>query len=87
MKTIQSTLDLPLDTCKDVALKIISLLPAEEFCDIAEEIQLQARKRSFEALEQMRLSAQRGGLRKQDFTEALKVVRARKQKSKAARRS
>jgi hypothetical protein len=73
-----NTLELPVATFKDVALKIINGLPPNEFCEVAEEIQQLARKRSFEALERMRLSARRGGLGKRDFVGALRSVRAAK---------
>jgi len=65
-------------TCKEVALKIINCLPPNEFCEVAEEIQQLARRRSFEALERMRLAAHQGGLRKRDFEGALRIVRAQK---------
>ena len=85
MRSADTTLRLPLSTCKDVALKIIDNLPPDEFCDVAEHIQIIARRRSFEALEQMRLSARRGGLRKRDFEQALKDVRAGKRQKQTAR--
>jgi hypothetical protein len=87
MKSSTATLALPVSTCKDVVLKIIDNLPPDEFCDIAEEVQSLARKRSFEALEQMRVNARRGGLRKQDFEEAIKEVRAQKRQKRNDRRS
>ena len=73
-----NTLELPVTTCKEVALKIINGLPPDEFCEVAEEIQQLARRRSFEALERMRLAAHRGGLRRRDFEGALRSIRAAK---------
>ena len=73
-----NTLELPVATFKDVALQIINGLPSAEFCEVAEEVQLLARRRSFDALERMRLAARRGGLRRRDFEGALRSVRASK---------
>lgn len=87
MRTTNPTLQLPLSTCKDVALKIIDNLPPDEFCAVAERIQIIARQHSFDALEQMRLSARRGRLRKRDFDQAIKEVRGAKRKKRTARRS
>ena len=73
-----NTLELPVATFKDVALQIINGLPPDEFCEVAEEIQLLGRRRSFEALERMRMAARRGGLRRSDCESALRSVRASK---------
>ena len=73
-----NTLELPVAAFKDVVLKIINGLPPNEFCEVAEEIQQLARRRSFDALERMRLAARRGGLRRRDFESSLRSVRASK---------
>jgi hypothetical protein len=73
-----NTLELPVAAFKNVALQIINGLPPDEFCEVAEEIQLLGRRKSLEALERMRMAARRGGLRRRDFESALRSVRASK---------
>ncbi|MBN2037250.1 MAG: hypothetical protein JW768_10955 [Chitinispirillaceae bacterium] len=74
----QDILGKPTAAYKNAALTIINNLPPNEFCEVAEEVQQLARRKSFEALERMRLAARRGGLRKKDFEIALRSVRASK---------
>ena len=81
------TVELPLSTCRDVALQIIDSLPADEFCSLAEEIKRRARLRAFDALETMRLAAKRANFKKKDFTDALKEVRAHRKKTHAHSRA
>jgi hypothetical protein len=80
-----NTLELPVAACKEVALKIISGLPPAEFCEVAEEMQRLARRKSFEALDRMRLTARRSGLRRRDFEKALGSVRAAKRQKRDRR--
>jgi len=69
---------MPAEACREMALTLIDNLPRDEFIKITDDIKMRARQRAFNALDQMRLAAKRGGLRRRDFDQALEKVRATK---------
>ena len=77
-----STVTMSAEACREMALTLIDNLPRDEFIKITDDIKMRARRRAFSALEQMRLAAKRSGLKRRDFEQALKEVRAEKRKKR-----
>ena len=75
---------LPVTASREVALAIIDQLPAREFSIVVEDIRARSRDRALASLRRLRGAVRKSGLKKRDFQQALKEVRA--EKNKAARR-
>jgi hypothetical protein len=73
-------LELPVKPTPDMALAIIDQLDEKAFYKVAEGVRLMARRKAYDAMEEMRTAARRGGLKKSDFQQAMKEVRGRKKK-------
>lgn len=67
----------------ETVITLVDNLDEREFSRVAEAIRERARQRACDAWDRMRVSARKGGLRKRDFEDAIKQVRARKRKRHA----
>jgi hypothetical protein len=77
----------PIRLTPEMALAIIDRLDERDFDEVAEAIKERARQRAYATMVKIRHAARKGGLRRLDFEDALRSVRARKKTLRKAGRS